>query len=410
VNCRMAILACIAGTVLSCGPSRDRTAEKPAPIPVEVGKVHRLRTAETISVSGSVATPDNPSNAAFLVAGKVISVGPREGDHAGRGRVLAVIDPTDYKMAVAAAVAQAAAARAVLEKAESPVRPELLEQARVAFERSQDEYRRMKMLYDSKSLAPNDFQKFEAAYRASRQQFEQARAGGQKEDRAQARAVLEQAVAAEDIARKRLADATLRSPIDGFVSSRTVELGDVAAPGRPVFQIVRLDPVEIVVGIPETDIHSVRAGQKASLRVPALPGETFTGTVRVVNVAADPSTRSYMVRIQVPNPKHALRVGMIAEAQIQTDRTMDAMTLPGEAIAHDPQGATVAFVYFPDQKRVYAKRVDTGTVFGREIQIRAGLTGNESIVLGGQDKLRDGIAVTAVEAPPEPRTNRPEGK
>jgi multidrug efflux pump subunit AcrA (membrane-fusion protein) len=86
---------------------------------------------------------------------------------------------------------------------------------------------------------------------------------------------------------------------------------------------------------------------------------------------------------------------MIAEAQIRSDRMLDAMTLPGESVVHDPQGATVVFVYFPEQKRVYSKRVETGTVYGREIQIKSGLAGDESIVLAGQDRLRDGVAVTA---------------
>jgi multidrug efflux pump subunit AcrA (membrane-fusion protein) len=101
-----------------------------------------------------------------------------------------------------------------------------------------------------------------------------------------------------------------------------------------------------------------------------------------------------MVRIRVPNRKHTLRVGMIAEAQVRSESMLDAMTVPGESVVHDPQGATVVFVYFPGQKRVYSKRVDTGTVYGREIQIKSGLAGDESVVLAGQDRLRDGVAVT----------------
>ena len=62
---------------------------------------------------------------------------------------------------------------------------------------------------------------------------------------------------------------------------------------------------------------------------------------------------------------------------------LDAMTLPGESIVHDPQGATMVFVYFPDQKRVYSKRVEMGTVYGREVQIKSGLSGDESIVACG---------------------------
>jgi multidrug efflux pump subunit AcrA (membrane-fusion protein) len=357
--------------------------------------VRRIRTAQTVAVSGSVVPWKDPSNVAFTVSGKVVEAGPREGDAVREGETLARIDPADYALAVEAAAAQAAAARAVLDKAESPARPEVVERARIAFERAQDEYLRMKQLYDAKSLAPNDFHKFEAAYQVAGQQYAEAKAGGQKEDRAQARAVLDQASAAERIARKHLEDATLRSPLTGFVSSRSVQVGEIASPGRPVFQLIELDPVEIEVGVPETDIHLVRLGETAAVEAPALPGETFAGSVRSINVAADPATRTYSVRIRVPNPKRPLRVGMIAEAQIRSDRTLDAMTVPGESVAHDAQGAAVVFVYFPERKRVYAKRVEAGTVYGAEIQIKSGLTGDESIVVAGQERLRDGVAVTA---------------
>jgi RND family efflux transporter MFP subunit len=138
-------------------------------------------------------------------------------------------------------------------------------------------------------------------------------------------------------------------------------------------------------------------GQNAAARIPALPGETFTGSVRVINVAADPSTRSYMTRIAVPNPKRMLRLGMIAEVQIQSDRPQTVMTLPGEAIVRDPQGATNVFVYFPDQGRVYARRVETGTVYGTEVQIKSGLTGSEPVVIAGQHKLREAAPVTVTE-------------
>jgi multidrug efflux pump subunit AcrA (membrane-fusion protein) len=400
---KLAVVISLAAILGACS-SRPKGTQAPAAVPVKVGRPHRIQAPATVPVSGSVVSPENPSNIAFLVSGKVIQVGPREGDFVKRGQVLAVIDPTDYSLAVSAAVAQTAAAKAVMEKVDSPVRPEMLEQARVAFERAQDEYQRMKQVYDSKSLPPNDFQKFKAAYEAARQQYDEARAGGQKEDRAQVQAAFDQAVAAEKIARKHLADATLTAPLNGFVASRSIELGDMASAGRPVFQIVQMDPVEINVGVPETDIHLVRVGQPAAVQVPALPGASFQGVVRVINVSADPSTRTYMVRIAVPNPKHELRLGMIAEAQIRGDRQLDVMTLAGDAIVHDPQGATIVFVYFPDQGRVYSRSVEVGTVYGTEVEIKKGLSGTELLVLAGQNKLRDGSAVAAVEAPaPEAR-------
>jgi RND family efflux transporter MFP subunit len=350
-------------TLTSC--SSEKKTEQPGndAIPVRVGEIRHVKDYELISVSGTVASPDAPVVVSFLVSGKVVQVGPREGEYVQKGQLLAAIDPTDYTLGVQAASAQAG-------------------QARIALERTRDEYGRMKFLFESRSLAANDFEKFKAAYMSAKQQ-------------------LDQAVANEKLSQKRFTDASLYSSVSGFISKRAIEPGELASPGHPVFEIVKLDPVEISVGVPETDIHLVRIGQTAALKIPALPGDAFQGAVRVINVSADPGTRTYMTRITVPNPGHTLRIGMVAEAQIQGDRKLDLMTLPAEAIVCDPQGATVVFVYYPDQGRVYAKRVEMGTVYGRDFAIKSGLSGNESIVLAGQEKLRDGVrvSVTAENAP-----------
>lgn len=367
-------------------------------VPVTVGRVQRVQERETVSVSGTIATPNSPAQVCFLVSGKVVSVGPREGEYVKKGQVLARIDPTDFNLSVKGAAAQLASAQAALEKAMHSARPELLEQARISYERAEDEYRRMKMLYDSKSLAPNDFQKYKAAYEHAKQDYEQAKAGGQKEDKALAKASYNQSAAYLEVVRKSLSDATLCAPVDGYIAKRSIEPGDTAAPGRVAFEIVQMDPVEVNVGVPETDVRLVRIGQKADISVPALPGKSFQGTVRVINVSADPSTRTYMTRISVANREHELRVGMVAEATIRGDRTIAMATLPGDAVVRDPQGATQVYVYYPDQKRVYTKRVEIGAAINRNVEIKSGLEGRELIVLAGQTKLRNGLVVSATNS------------
>lgn len=357
------IVGVLAITLPACSSNKKDEQSLNSSIPVKIGKPQPKEDHEAVSVSGTVASPDAPANVSFLVSGRVIQVGPREGDYVRKGELLAAIDPTDYRLALTAATAQT-------------------DMARIAYKRAEDEHRRMKMLYDSKSLAPNDYQKFRAAYESAGQQ-------------------LEQVEASEKLSRKRLADAALCSPVHGFISKRSIEPGQMASPGQPLFEIVRLDTVEVSVGVPETDIHLVRVGQKAAVTLPALPGESFEGTLRVINVSADPNTRTFMTRISVPNPKHTLRIGMIAEARIRGDKIVRMLTLPLEAIMRDPQGATIVYLYFPDQKRVYAKRVETGVVYGREIEIKKGLTGEASVILAGQNRLREGsvVSVATTEAP-----------
>ena len=350
-------------SLIACTSDKHNKEPKTDAVPVIVGRPQKVQEKATISVSGTVSTPKSPTDASFLVPGKVIFVGPREGDFVKTGQTLASIDPTDYQLALAAAVAQK-------------------DQADVAYKRAEDEHRRMKMLYDSKSLAPNDYLRFKAASDSAAQQYEQA-------------------IASEKLTRKRLADATLHAPTSGYIAKRLIEPGDTAAPGRPVFEIVQMDPVEVSVGVPETDIHVVRIGQKAAITVPALPGKSFEGTVRIINVSAEPDTRTYMTRITLANRERLLRVGMVAEATIREDRTVSMVTLPGDAVVRDPQGATQVFVYYPDQKRVYTKRVEVGSVVNRDIEIKSGLSGNELIVLGGQARLRNGSVVSADERRPE---------
>ncbi|WP_157068144.1 efflux RND transporter periplasmic adaptor subunit, partial [Desulfosarcina cetonica] len=186
------------------------------------------------------------------------------------------------------------------------------------------------------------------------------------------------------------------APVSGYVSKRLVEPGQSVAAGMPAFEIVRLDPVEILVGVPETDIHRVTVGQKATVALPALPDQTFEGAVRIINISADPGTRTYMTRISIPNPRHLMRLGMVAEADIIGEGQREAATLPVDAIVRDPQGATQVFVYYPAKNQVYAKRVTVGALIGKDVEITAGLVGDEAVVVAGQDRLRDGSPVSIV--------------
>jgi RND family efflux transporter MFP subunit len=158
----------------------------------------------------------------------------------------------------------------------------------------------------------------------------------------------------------------------------------MANPGTPVFTLVELDPVEIQVGIPETDIRLIHRGQKAIVTASALPGTSFLGQVQLVNVSAEPQTRTYMARIRVPNRETKLLVGMITEARIVGDGQIDVLTLPGTSIVRDPQGATQVYVYF-NEKKVYARRVVTAGIIGQDIQIVDGIKDTDWIVVAGRN-------------------------
>src|SRR5512136_290982 len=178
---RNVVISLLLGLIISLAACSGDTSKqaKSEPVPVIVGKVQKVQEREKIFVSGTVSTPDSPAEVSFLVSGKVLFVGPREGEYVNRGQILASIDPTDYQLALAAAKAQKDAAE-------------------VEFKRAEDEHRRMKMLYDSNSLAPNDYQKFKAAFESAEQRYDQS-------------------VASEKLSHKHLTDATLYAPVSGYI-------------------------------------------------------------------------------------------------------------------------------------------------------------------------------------------------
>jgi RND family efflux transporter MFP subunit len=313
-----------------------------------------------------------------------------------RGQTLAELDQADYRHALEGALAQQNSANAGLAKAEAGTRKQELEEARIALDRAQDEYNRMRALFERKSLAPNDFKKFEAVYLAAQQRYSEAREGARREDKDAAAAVVEQAGAQLREARKRLADTILTAPISGMIARRMIDPGDSVAAGYPAIVVMNLDPAQVHVGVPEEDVGSVRKGQTGRILIPSIPGQSFEGRVTQIGVAADPASRTYTVKIEVPNPRTVLRAGMIAEAHIQTGATVRALTLPGECIVADPQGATLVYVYFPAQKRAYARRVETGSAYGREVEIKSGLNGDEDVIVAGQNRLHEGSVVEIV--------------
>jgi membrane fusion protein (multidrug efflux system) len=389
--------ATVALTVLLGGCSSAPPASKETPQRVMVRQPNRFEHPLTINASGNVEAAET-AYLSFQVPGQVRKVFVEEGQAVRAGQVLAELDVRDYQDRLSAAASQAGAAGANLQKANAGLRKQELAQAKVDMDRVEDEYKRMKALYERKSLAPNDFEKIEAAYLAARERYSMAEEGTRREDKLAAKEVFHGAQAQENIAKKALADTRLTAPFAGIIAKKDVDDGMLVSSSRPVFVLLSLQPAKVRVGVPEAEIGKIRIGQKATILIPSLGAKDFEGRVETIGFAADPAARTFSVKISVPNPRLDLRAGMVAESRIETGEKVSAMTVPGQAIVRDAQGATTVFLFFPEKNRVYARRVDTGSVFGREVEIIRGLSGNEKVVVGGQQLVHEGAPATPVEA------------
>ena len=388
VLCTLCILPTL--TLSSCKAKSTVLADQPVSIGVRLPNP----VEQPVSVLAGGAVEGNvTAMAAFEVAGRVRKVYVEEGQPVKKGQVLAELDPVDYQFAYESAAGQADAARATEQKARSGLRPEELEQARIAFERAQDEYTRMKFLYERKSLSENDFRKFEAAYQAAKQNYEMARQGSRGEDKSAAEAQSRTVVAQMRDARHHLVNCRLVSPITGMIGIKHVNVGAVVAAGTPVFSVIDLDPVKIRVAIPEAEIGKIQAGASASVTIPSLAGKSYKGTVDALGISADPVSRTYTAKIAVSNHDHQLREGMVSQARIYGNQQMHALTIPADAVVRDARGVANVYVYDPTRHRAFARRVELGDFLGSEVAIKSGIKADDQVVSVGQFNLREGSPV-----------------
>ena len=147
---------------------------------------------------------------------------------------------------------------------------------------------------------------------------------------------------------------------------RRIDVGDTVGAGMPVIGVLDLNPVKVRVAIPESEIGKVQEGARATVTIPSLDGKQFEGKVEAVGVAADPASRTYTVKIAVPNPERAVARGDGERgADLLARRWSMRSPCPADAVVRDAHGVTQVYVYEPARQRVYARRVEVGAPIGQ---------------------------------------------
>lgn len=169
----------------------------------------------------------------------------------------------------------------------------------------------------------------------------------------------------------------VRAPIDGYVGRRTIQAGAYVVPGQELYEIADIANVWVLADVYEADIGRVHAGQKASITLQALPGETFTGKVAYLYPAVNPTSRTLQARIVVPNHKGRLRPGMYADVTIDLGMT-EGITVPADALV-DTGEAQYVFVALPGG-RFEPRPVTVGVRTAEKVQILRGVHPGENVV------------------------------
>jgi len=187
----------------------------------------------------------------------------------------------------------------------------------------------------------------------------------------------------------------VRAPFDGVITLRNVDAGAlVTAGGTLLFRIALTGTLRAYVNVPQTHATSVRQGQPAQLTVSNLPGRQFTATVARTANALDPTTRTMLVELNVPNRDNALLPGMYAQVDLSSARTVAPLLIPSDALIIRADGAQVAVVR-PD-RTVHLQKIEVARDYGDRIEVRSGLQEGETIIANPGDVAREGLKVDPV--------------
>lgn len=211
-------------------------------------------------------------------------------------------------------------------------------------------------------------------------------------DFAMAKAGIQQAQAAVDLANLQLDYTTLRAPFDGIVGEVYIHQGSMVDNKSPIALFIS-PQVEVSVNVEESRLGQIAKDQHASLRVAAYPGVEFPGLVTSVAPLADQKTHTFMVKVMPLDKKGLLRSGMFADVSLLVNEKPQALLVPSSAVIKvDGQPA----VYRVNAGQVEQVKVSTGLSNDTATEIVSGLKAGDSVVVTGQSNLQNGAKVKVV--------------
>jgi multidrug efflux pump subunit AcrA (membrane-fusion protein) len=402
------ILASLVWAV-SCGGSKanvrkDETTNAAPPTVVDVTTAPAImrELPRFFEATGSL-TGDQQTDVAPSVAGKVTVIGVDLGSYVKRGQMIVRLDDVDAKLRVQQAQSQVEQAKAALRQAEEkagirpgqtfdPNKVPEVANARVALELAEKNLRRAEKLIESGDVSRSSYDQ----QRAQRDQLKEAYDSAVSLARQNfaavgtARANVANAESQLALAQRNLSYALVFSPIDGYVSERTADLGEYVSPSAKVATIVRINPLRVRIDIPEQAIPAVKVGQSVSVTTSAWPDRNFSGRIARISPNVTPTSRTLTVEAEIENGSGALKPGQFATVRILQSRAEPAVLVPSRAVRTE---SGVSRVFVIKDGRAQERLVQLGQTEGDLVEIKGGIAADEKVATSNIEQLSDGMAV-----------------
>ena len=371
----IALTALLAG----CGPVADRsTSAQPSstPLTVNAQPAAVVDMPVTYEATGTVQVRVTTLLSARTM-GRISEIRVQPGDTVKAGQVVAVLDARDLETASRQAEAAREEAQNALPEVDSAVAA-----SQAQLELAEATFRRMKMLFDEKSITPQEFDEAQARLKTARASHAMSQA-----KRQQIEARIRQAD--ENVAQAKLQAgfAQVTAPFAGTVIERKAEPGMLASPGTPIVALEQSGAHRLEAAVDETKLGRIRVGTPVRVEFDALDKKT-SGRVSEIVPTLDAGSHSFTVKIDLPG-QPGLRSGMFGRALFEFG-TRRTLVVSAGALVNDGQ---VARIFIADGGVARGRMVTTGVRVGDQVEILSGLSAGEQVIVRPPQGLSDGARI-----------------
>lgn len=391
---RIVVLGLTLFLMVSCS-KKPRTSQ-PSPI-VQGAKIETVKTAPVDDYYEAVGTVRTKTSSviAARIMGNVVKVFVREGDRVRAGQVLIEIENRDSGVQIERARAGVRESSEALDEAEQNIRA--AESARAAAQANESlaasTFNRHQILFNRHSVSPQEFDEVRTKLEVARAENERAERmlHATKAKRDQTLARIDQAKADVSNARIYAGYARLASPISGVVVAKQVDIGSMATPGAPLLTIENDSNYQLEISVDESQLSKIHPHDQARVNIDALGIQELICLVEEIVPAADPNSRSYTVKLGLPNISTGqLHSGLYGKARFITG-VRQLLSVPQKAIVQN--GQLISLFVVDDSGIARLRLIKTGEKFDERVEVLAGLNDGEQIVSEIFAQITDGTRV-----------------
>ncbi|MFC1784251.1 efflux RND transporter periplasmic adaptor subunit [Candidatus Neomarinimicrobiota bacterium] len=356
--------------LINCGGKNKTEETKTARIAVNVAEVKSQDIQGVLGFFGNIEG-EQSVKVFSTMPNRVTNIYVEIGDRVIKGQLLATINADK----ISDAVTQAEAG---------------LEATQSQYNTTEAEFQRVQKLFDENVVSQSHYDAV-------------------KTQRDAAKSAVKQMKAALSAAKSQYQDTRIASPISGVVSMKNYELGDMAAPQMPFFEIVDMDPIKVSINVIERYLGLITPGLDAVITVNGYPGATFSGKVSIVNPTLDSMTRTANAEIIIDNKDLKLKPGMFANVEVITEEKINVPVIPDYAIIEkttlDYTEGSIStgkvkiekFVFTVQDSIALKKQIKTGISHNNLVEVLSGLEPGETLVTQGQHILLDSSLVNIIQ-------------